>query len=206
MKKFILIIMLSVLTVACTCDNSQDKQNSTCSIFNKTQEHLKFKGIPIDGNYRVFAEKLLHQGFEIIGEDENNIMSVSGDFAGFKDCLILFSPISKDNNTICSVSVNILPQRYEDWKSVYDTYNFIKTELIKKYGKPTYCEEKFNVSCSSNKSKYDALMKNEGTFITVFECKNGSICLSITETAGVNITYGDKINNELCRSIKSKDL
>lgn len=45
------------------------------------QEHLSFKGIPIEGSMTEFCQKLRAKGFISIGQ-ENNITLFSGDFTG----------------------------------------------------------------------------------------------------------------------------
>lgn len=45
------------------------------------QEHLSFKGIPIEGSMTDFCQKLKAKGFTSIGS-ENNITLFSGDFTG----------------------------------------------------------------------------------------------------------------------------
>ena len=45
------------------------------------QEHLSFKGIPIEGSMTVFCQKLKVKGFTSIGSD-NNLTLFTGDFTG----------------------------------------------------------------------------------------------------------------------------
>ena len=47
------------------------------------QEHLSFKGIPIEGSITTFCQKLKTKGFTSIGRD-NNITMFTGDFTGRK--------------------------------------------------------------------------------------------------------------------------
>ena len=50
------------------------------------QEHLSFKGIPIEGSMTEFCQKLKSKGFTSIGR-ENNITLFSGDFTALCDIL-----------------------------------------------------------------------------------------------------------------------
>ena len=45
------------------------------------QEHLSFKGIPIEGSMTEFCQKLKAKGFTSIGQ-ENNVTLFTGDFTG----------------------------------------------------------------------------------------------------------------------------
>ena len=52
------------------------------------QEHLSFKGIPIEGSMTSFCQKLKAKGFTSIGRD-NNITLFTGDFTGCKATSVL---------------------------------------------------------------------------------------------------------------------
>ena len=45
------------------------------------QEHLSFKGIPIEGSMTAFCQKLKAKGFTQMGRD-NNVTMFTGDFTG----------------------------------------------------------------------------------------------------------------------------
>lgn len=49
------------------------------------QEHLSFKGVPIDGTLSEYTQQMLNKGFELIAT-ENGVSVMSGDFAGYKGC------------------------------------------------------------------------------------------------------------------------
>ena len=51
MKKALLILLFALLAAVC---------------FGQEAAHLKFKGIPLDGNYKAFAQKLVQKGFKQI--------------------------------------------------------------------------------------------------------------------------------------------
>lgn len=51
------------------------------------QNHLRFKGVPMDGTIQQFAQKLTQKGLTIVEKGNDNII-LSGMFASYKDCLI----------------------------------------------------------------------------------------------------------------------
>lgn len=51
------------------------------SLYGFSQEHLSFKGIPIEGSMTAFCQKLRAKGFTQIGRDKN-ITMFTGDFTG----------------------------------------------------------------------------------------------------------------------------
>lgn len=55
-------------------------------------EHLKFKGIPIDGTLSEYVAALSNQCF-ILLEKDGKIGALEGDFAGYKDCIIFVSTL-----------------------------------------------------------------------------------------------------------------
>ena len=61
MKRFIITVVAVLMAVAL---NAQDA-------------HLKFKGIPIDGEYKAFAQKLVQKGFKQIESSPDGIVSRS---------------------------------------------------------------------------------------------------------------------------------
>lgn len=54
------------------------------------QEHLSFKGIPIEGSITEFCKKLKNKGFTSIGH-ENNISIFSGDFTGRESTVAVYN-------------------------------------------------------------------------------------------------------------------
>ena len=57
---------------------------STCAqIKSRSNEHMTFKGVPIDGTLNEFVLKMKNSGFTHVGT-ENRIGMLKGDFAGYK--------------------------------------------------------------------------------------------------------------------------
>ena len=65
MRKFLIAITLLFVAV----------------INTMAQEHLSFKGIPIEGSMTEFCQKLKTKGFTQLGRD-NNVTTFTGDFTG----------------------------------------------------------------------------------------------------------------------------
>lgn len=62
MKKALLISLFALLAAVC---------------FGQEAAHLKFKGIPLDGNYKAFAQKLVQKGFKQIDiTDDANVQAL----------------------------------------------------------------------------------------------------------------------------------
>ena len=57
------------------------------SSFAQTTEHLKFKGVPIDGTLSEYVLKMKQAGFQLI-ETDDGVAVLEGEFAGYRDCMI----------------------------------------------------------------------------------------------------------------------
>jgi hypothetical protein len=50
-------------------------------------QHLLFKGVPIDGTLSEYVEKMKLNGF-VVMDSEPGTYVLQGDFAGYKDCFV----------------------------------------------------------------------------------------------------------------------
>ena len=169
------------------------------------QEHLTFKGVPIDGTLREFINAMVDAGCEYDREIKNEACLLWGKFAGYEECLIVVTT-SENNNVVSTVEVT-LPDR-ETWTSLKQDYDALKIMLTTKYGTPSKSEEKFNgdkfngdVGSYNNYFVMEALKEKEYTWYTTFSTKLGDITLSIEEgsenhTGAVIITYTDKLKSK----------
>lgn len=127
------------------------------SMAQTNNEHLTFKGIPIDGPLKQFATKLKNAGFKPIGSKDSGIFQ--GEFSGFKDCTVfVFTSYNSDNVW----SVGVLFPESDDWNNLEGTYLDLKDALTKKYGNPFKCIEEFQ-GYSAPRDNLDKLIrvKNE---------------------------------------------
>ena len=92
------------------------------------QEHLSFKGIPIEGSMTTFCQKLKSKGFTQIGRD-NNITMFTGDFTGRQATVGVGA--SDDGKNVFSVIVLFDPSG--EWNTLVNTYDYYK-DLYEKLG------------------------------------------------------------------------
>lgn len=85
------------------------------------QEHLSFKGIPIEGSMTSFCQKLISKGFNKIGTD-NNITLFVGDFTGRQATVGVAA--TDDGNNVHSVVV--LFDQSGEWNTLVNTYDYYK--------------------------------------------------------------------------------
>lgn len=171
------------------------------------QQHLTFKGVPIDGTLKEYTNAMIKAGFQFEGT-ENGLSILSGDFAGYKDCIIGVSTLS--NCDVVSHIAVLFPAK-ETWTLLQNDYEQLKAMLTKKYGKPYLHSEKFTGYVGSDNLKMLALHSGEYEWYTVFSTDLGDIELSLVEgtdyeTGMVRLSYYDKINSEKVLNSAMDDL
>ena len=105
MKHFLLTLLLTFIVGVCSAQT----------------EHMKFKGVPMEGTLQTFTSKLKAKGFMPIGV-QDGVSLLKGEFAGYKDCTI--GAVADKSGMICKVSV-IFPamDKWEIWNAVIPTTN-----------------------------------------------------------------------------------
>ena len=178
MKQLILSLLLAVCTV-CTAQTN----------------HMKFKGVPMEGTLESFTSKLEAKGFTP-DEIENGISRLDGEFAAYKDCKI--SVIADISGLIYKVSVEF--PKMDKWGNLWKNYNDLKKMLTEKYGSPKICLEQFFDPNIINDDKIYAIQHDKYIYYSVFSLEEGDIRLEISHesiySCFVTLTYLDNINQE----------
>ena len=159
------------------------------------QEHLTFKGIPIDGPIKVFVAKLKAQGFEAAFLSEENAVA-AGKFGG-EDCEIAIYA-TKKSNTVCHVIVILGESNH--WSTLKSTYNEYKSLLANKYGIGRSIEYFTSPFKEGDNCEIFALKSDKCHYTTYFTVPNGEIGISLgclRDNGVVFINYLDQINNKL---------
>ena len=115
MKHFLLTLLLTFIVGVCSAQT----------------EHMKFKGVPMEGTLQTFTSKLKAKGFMPIGV-QDGVSLLKGEFAGYKDCII--GAVADKSGMICKVSV-IFPAM-DKWGDLERCYSNYKSMLSEKYGAP----------------------------------------------------------------------
>lgn len=161
------------------------------------QEHLTFKGIPINGTPEKFCEQLVQKGFKNTNK-YNDAYLYTGVFANKKCELVVFS--SPSGKFVTTVYVAFEGQN--SWYSLVSDFNKLKESLTQKYGKPDGDYHFFD-SPYYEGDGYEmlALHSSSAHYIAKWVVDVGSILLTIS--AGdkygegyVSLIYEDKINKE----------
>ena len=173
------------------------------------QQHLSFKGVPIDGTLKAYTDAMIKAGFHYEGTYDG-VAALSGDFAGHKGCTIGVYTL-KDLDVVSFISV-LFPDQ-ETWTSLKSEYETLKSMLTEKYGEPEESKERFTtyVGDYTNGLVMHALKEEKYEWYTSFSTELGTIKLTISEgekysTGRVVLIYMDKANAEKVRSAAMDDL
>ena len=173
------------------------------------EQHLAFKGVPIDGALKDYKDAMIKAGFHYEGEDEG-VALLSGDFAGFKNVMIAVYTLA--NCDVVSHIAVIFPEN-STWSELLTDYENLKDMMTKKYGRPKDCQERFTSYVSdSGDLRLTALSKGEYEWHTNYETDLGSIKLTISKgmvhyhTGCAVLIYQDKINSDKVKNSAIDDL
>jgi len=165
--------------------------------FAMAGEHMKFKGVPIDGPKDKFVQQLKDMGYKYVGDD-GGIVMMEGEFNGIKGCDVVV--LTYSGGMVFSVSV-AFPEE-GTWGELHMSYARLKDGLLRKYSLIEE-EERFNsaylndFSNGGDLSRYYAIQNFEGVFKSVFKAENGLVSVAITshnDACFVVVIYADEEN------------
>lgn len=177
-----------------------------CSVCTFAQtDHMKFKGIPMDGTLQSFTDKLKTKGYTPMGISDG-ISMLTGEFAGYKDCTLF--AVSDKSGMICKVTV-LFPSM-DKWRELENCYANFKSMLSEKYGKPKICVEEFQSQyVDDDNDRIYELKMDRCKYYSVFSQENGDIQLEITHNKSdckVMLSYFDNANQDKLRQRIMDDL
>ena len=197
MKKIILTLSFLVILI---------------SSFAQSSEHLKFKGVPIDGTLNEYVAKMKQAGFYHEGT-EDGVALLSGEFAGYSDCVVGVKTLQKLN--LVHEIVVLFPSQ-DKWAGLIYDYERLKTMLSKKYGEPDECVERFvstpiYINLNDDNDKMDEVMNDHCEYYSTYNTDNGSITLTIGNDGysfgcRVKLFYTDKMNSKIFDNAAMEDL
>ena len=169
-------------------------------------QHLLFKGVPIDGTLNEYVAKMNLNGF-IVMSSESGTAVLQGDFAGYKNCEISIITL-KGKDLVNRITV-LLPEDTE-WSTLSNNYNNLKEMLTRKYGSPSRTSENWLIRSEPALSmKMFYIGTDQCNYVTSFETPSGTIKLKIDHSGYdcfVSMSYFDKINGEIMKAKAIDDL
>ena len=173
------------------------------------EEHLSFKGVPINGTLKAYTAAMVKAGFKSEGT-QDGLSLLSGDFAGFKGCIVGVSTLT--NCDVVNRIVVLFPEK-DTWASLMGDYEHLKSLLTTKYGEPDVVQEYFTGYAGRTDSdaiKMSALHSEELEWYTIFKTELGNIEISVVSASYgkgmVRLGYYDKKNTETVTQSALDDL
>ncbi len=176
MKRFIITVVAILMAVTL---NAQDV-------------HLKFKGIPLDGDYKVFAQKLIQKGFKQLDATADGIL-LSGNFMAIPDVIVLVYP-DPASKAVSMVSAMI--KAGDSWSAIENKYQSIVSTYKEKYGEPSGHVEEFD-SDSTDFARLIQIRENRGNYKSIWETIGGRIVIThvyFNYDYYISCTYVDEQN------------
>lgn len=149
-------------------------------------EHMTFLNTPIDGTVSSFVTKMEGKGLKFNANIDKNAVML-GSYAGYKGCTAFIQSCSKKDLVF---AVGVTFEHKQQWDSLAANYYDLKARLTEKYGKPAECTEKFDTDAaatSDSKQKMDLTVQGKCDYLTVWQTKQGTINLAIS-----NAQYGEE--------------
>lgn len=161
MKRLILSATIALLSVALYAQDA----------------HLKFKGIPIEGNYKTFAQKLVQKGFKQEDISDDGIV-LTGNFMAIPEVMVLVYP---DPSSKVVTMVTAMIETGNKWAQVESKYYDVVDTYKEKYGAPTEHVEEFTAEVyDSDTWRKSRLEDGQCNYKTLWELKSGRIVISPT--------------------------
>lgn len=164
MKRLLLCCFFIVIGISAYCQEQNDSIST-----QYVSEHIQFMGIPMEGSFDEFRDKVIAKGFRFEMINNNGFTILRGSFADHP-VSILLKPNRK--NEIYRVQLIFADGNlyFSSWKRISNLYYELKDLLISKYGQPKVCIEKFiGQKPSTDKGKILAVAKEKCTYESIFE-------------------------------------
>lgn len=179
-----------------------------CGYAQTDNEHLKFKGVPIDGTLKQYVQKMESAGFVYVGQQEG-IALLQGDFAGYKGCTVGVATLT-GKDLVNKITV-IFPKN-DTWSTLYGTYSNLKSMLTEKFGEPSSCVEEFQgyTEPRDDNNRMHNVQMDRCNYVTTFSPNTGDIQLFISHDSVIScfviLSYYDKTNSDIIRQKAIDDL
>jgi len=164
-----------------------------------SQEHMKFKNIPIDGNVNDFSKELIKQGFTL-SESLGNMIVLKGEFVG-KLCKIY---VVGSKKTHLTWKVYITFDKDNSWGSLKSKYNELKEQFAAKYGIGESFEFFSKPYFEGDGYETTALRLDKCTWSTFWKTEIGNVDISIENSQQIAISYQDVRNTDVMKQEKQE--
>lgn len=161
------------------------------SILCSSCDHLKFQGLPINGDLKSFTEELNRMGYRAEEAEEEDQMKFKGKFLE-KDCTVYLSTTQK-TNTPYMLRVDLPKEPYD---SIKNSYERLKEHCASILGPGASKYQQFNYSSRFLFNEPKLVREPRNGDYTRYLSRKGNVYLKVNFDY-LSITYIDKRNSEL---------
>lgn len=162
------------------------------------QEHLDFRGVPIDGHIDNFVSKMEGLGYTLDNKSDKSA-KMSGQFTGRNVELWIF--YTRKTHTVWKVVMYFDEDSWSSLKSDYFEYKKLYTQ---KYGEPSSSYEFFSKPYYEGDGyELQALRKEKCHYLSLYKLDTGTIAVQISEFEQLKLAYEDEINSDLMTEEKN---
>lgn len=166
---------------------------------NSGMNHIKFKGLSVDGALPNFKKELEQIGFEYVCDVQYGAV-FKGEFAGCNNCEIIV--LSSRNSNIVWKVIILFP-KHMGWYSLKNEYTHYKKIFTNKYGEPDSYEYFTAPYEEGDGNELTALFAEKCSYCSYYKTSEGSIVVRIDKDDRVMIGYEDAFNADLAESEKA---
>lgn len=163
------------------------------SISSFAQEHMTFKGIPMDCSVRSMMSKLAAQGFKDLGYADGSGM-MEGVFSGQNAKILLYS---NQKGMVTRIGV-VYDKDGLAWSIIRSHYNKLVDGLTKKYGEPGIIEDFADGYEEGTGNELYGFLFDKNHLMAQWETPKGVISIKFAHTYSIEesilLVYEDKIN------------
>lgn len=172
-----------------------------CNIVAIAQNHLEFKGIPMDGTCESFAKKLVAKGFSLESNSDSTYF-LSGTFTNEKVNIGLLG--TPKTNKICRIMV--FYDKKSDWYRLKNQYSKLKDNNASKYTLDKDYSFFIDPYYEGDGFEMTAVKSDKCRYTSFFNAIGGHIIVEISELSCITIAYEDTENTELEKAEKKSIL
>lgn len=150
-------------------------------------DHIKFKGIPVNGTVQQVRAKIINAGFVPDGEP------LVGKFAGLKVKVY----VGGDDETNLAYSVIVVSDEEKSWDTLKQKYLKVRELYIQKYGEPTKDMQTFGDPYYEGEGdELEATECNKCFYNSLFTVPGGEVSIFIINRS-IMFSFDDAINKPL---------
>lgn len=152
-------------------------------------QHLKFMGIPIDGDINTFGKQLEAKGFKV-DKTDGEVMFLTGKFTGEDVSVGILSSV--ESKKVCRIVVFF--DKETSWSSLKTHYTRLKENYSAKYEVEKDYHFFIDPYYEGDGYEMSAVRNDKCRYSVFYKAEFGSIHLQINKIGCISVAYEDNLN------------